>query len=777
MIPINNGWEFTSEWSQSFLDYTSEAETVRIPHNVKELPLHYADSRSYEMISGYRKKITVPEEAAGKRLFACFEAAAHIATVFVDREEKLTHLGGYTAFEVELTGSGVPGQEIELAVKLDSTENPSIPPFGFVIDYLTYGGIYRPVRLEIREQMYISDVFVMTPDLDTALVSITLSDGSSPSGSLTVSDASGRCVVSSSFSGKDITLSVPGASPWTVDSPVMYALTVTLESGASKTVSFGFRTAQFRSDGFYLNGVKTFMRGLDRHQSYPYVGYAVPDSLQIEDARILKEELGCNAVRTSHYPQSQSFIDACDRLGLLVFTEIPGWQHVGEDAWKDVACRQVEEMVLQYRNHPSIVLWGVRINESQDDDEFYTRTNAIAHRLDPSRQTSGVRYIKKSHLLEDVYAFNDFTHSGNNEPITQKSKVTPDMSKGLLISEANGHMFPTKSFDKVEVRQEHALRHARVMNAAMSTGEHAGCFEWCMFDYPTHKDFGSGDRICYHGVMDAFRNPKLAASVYAMQQDDTPVLEIGSTMDIGDYPGGMVGKVYAFTNADAVRLYKNDAFVAEFSRTEFESLRHGPVLIDDTVGDLLRSQDGYSGDLEKLLHDCLVSASVHGIENMPLKDKLKLAWIMIRYKLTYSDAVVLYGKYVSNWGGDATVWRFDAVKNGEVVHSRTLTPSAELHLEVKSSSESLNDSDTYDMAAVRIRILDGNDNTAHYAQLPVTFEAEGPISIVGPGCSTAEGGMTGTYIRTTGSEGTGRLKVSAPGLHPVELVFNVSRTC
>ena len=81
------------------------------------------------------------------------------------------------------------------------------------------------------------------------------------------------------------------------------------------------------------------------------------------------------------------------------------------------------------------------------------------------------------------------------------------------------------------------------------------------------------------------------------------------------------------------------------------------------------------------------------------------------------------------------------------------------------------------MAAVRIRILDGNDNTAHYAQLPVTFEVEGPISIVGPGCSTAEGGMTGTYIRTTGSEGTGRLIVSAPGLQPVELVFNVSRTC
>ena len=137
------------------------------------------------------------------------------------------------------------------------------------------------------------------------------------------------------------------------------------------------------------------------------------------------------------------------------------------------------------------------------------------------------------------------------------------MKKPLLISEANGHMFPTKPFDHLARRQEHALRHARVLNAAMADGEHMGCFQWCMFDYATHKDFGSGDRICYHGVMDSFRNPKLAAAVYASQSDETPVLEIGSPMDIGDYPGGNVD-IYAFTNADEVRLYKNDEFVKTF---------------------------------------------------------------------------------------------------------------------------------------------------------------------------------------------------------------------
>ena len=149
----------------------------------------------------------------------------------------------------------------------------------------------------------------------------------------------------------------------------------------------------------------------------------------------------------------------------------------------------------------------MRINESVDDDEFYTRTNALAHSLDPSRATSGVRYLEKSSLLEDVYAYNDFSHSGDNPGVKPKSKVTPDMGKALIVSEHNGHMFPTKSFDPWQKRQEQALRHARVLGAAMADGEHAGCFGWCMFDYPTHKDFGSGDRVCYHGVMDAFRNP------------------------------------------------------------------------------------------------------------------------------------------------------------------------------------------------------------------------------------------------------------------------------
>ena len=159
---------------------------------------------------------------------------------------------------------------------------------------------------------------------------------------------------------------------------------------------------------------------------------------------------------------------------------------------------------------------------------------------------------------------------------------------------------------------------------------------------------------------------------------------------------------------------------------------------------------------------------------MPFIDKIKLAWIMLRYHKTYADAVDLYSRYVGNWGGDATVWRIDAVKNGVVTASRTLTPSADLKLEVKTSSTVLKEGDTYDMAAVRIRILDGNGATAVYAQLPVSFRTEGDIELVGPSIATAEGGMTGTYVRTVGNTGEGRLFINVPGLDPVEVNFEVN---
>ena len=771
MISLCSGWQFAESWSEEFLSGAGEAEDVRLPHTVRELPLHYAGPEDYEMLCGYRRVLHIPAEYEGKRLFLQFDGAAHIASVFVNGRETVTHRCGYTAFRVEITGLVRYGADNLVAVRLDCTENPAIPPFGFVIDYLTYGGLYREVWLDVREQAYIEDIFVTTPAAGRVRAVLTVSGGQQHV-RLRVLDGE-VCLAECGGDGSEFDVSVPNAAQWSPEHPKLYTLEAVLDNGDTQRVSFGFRTAEFRADGLYLNGERVFMRGLNRHQSYPYIGYAAPESLQREDARILKHELGCNAVRTSHYPQSRYFIDECDREGLLVFTELPGWQHIGGEEWKAQAVENVREMIMQYRNHPSIVLWGVRINESVDDDDLYRRTNALAHELDPSRATSGVRYLEKSSLLEDVYSYNDFSHCGDNAGVKPKRKVTPDMHRALIVSEHNGHMFPTKSFDPWEKRQAQALRHARVLNDAAADGEHAGCFGWCMFDYPTHKDFGSGDRVCYHGVMDAFRNPKTAAALYASQSGETPVLEVGSPMDIGDYAAGNTGRVYVFTNADEIALYKNDRYVTSFRPSGWSGLTHGPVLADDTIGCLLNTQEGFTGAKEKLLHDCLVSAGKHGLANMPLGDKLKMLRCMAMYKLTFADGVKLYGKYVGNWGGEATRWRFDGIRDGRTVASCTRAPGKHLHIEARVSSTALTERASYDMAAVRIRLLDEYGNTASYAQLPVELETGGVIGIAGPHTVTAEGGMCGTYVRSLGRAGSGTLTLRVQGLESVKIEFTV----
>ena len=777
-----NDWFFTEHCTDAFLrGEETDGQPVRLPHTCREVPLHYASPGDYEMVCGYRRTFSVPESA--QRLFLRFDGAAHQAEVFVNGKKAGAHRGGYTAFTLEITELVSREKENLLSVRLDAREDPQVPPFGFVVDYLAYGGLYREVWLETAPECRMEALFVHTPTLTRAEISLKLDRPDRAARvRLSLKNARGQTLASCQVPVEAeirSSLELPGAERWRTESPVLYTCAAELlnETGTvldEVKTRFGFRTAAFRADGFYLNGEKTFLRGLNRHQSYPYIGYAAPESLQREDARILKQELGCNAVRTSHYPQSRHFLDACDELGLLVFTELPGWQHIGDDAWKDLACTMLEEMILQYRNHPSIILWGVRINESVDDEPFYTRTNAIAHALDPSRATSGVRYLEKSSLLEDVYAFNDFSHTGGNPGAKRKKDVMRETDKALLISECNGHMYPTKSFDDWPHRQEHALRHARVLNAAYADGEHAGCFGWCMFDYATHKDFGSGDRICYHGVLDSFRNPKLAASLYAAQ-GERPVLAVGSSMDIGDYPAGQIGTVFVFSNAQRVELYKNDAFVTTLHTSPWTALPHPPLCVDDTIGQLLETQEHFPKPKADALRDCLLAAGKYGLAGLPLRKKLKMAGCMVRYHMKFSDGVALYGKYVGNWGGAATRWRFDAKVGSQTVASVTLSPSEKLHLEVRASSDMLTEGDTYDMAAVRVRILDENGNPAPYAQLPLQYTLEGPARLAGPAVQTAEGGMGGTYLRTTGASGQATLTVSAPGCAPVRISFTIRK--
>jgi beta-galactosidase len=363
---------------------------------------------------------------------------------------------------------------------------------------------------------------------------------------------------------------------WDLMRPKLYSVQVRLRNGSrlvdedSRTV--GFREAHFTEHGFELNGKVVKLRGLDRHQTFPFVGQAMPGRVQRRDAQILRNHFKCNIVRTSHYPQSRHFLDACDGLGLLVLEEIPGWQHIGDSAWKDISVDNVRRMIRRDWNHPSIILWGVRINESGDDHDFYTRTNALAHQLDSTRQTGGIRNFEQSELLEDVFTMNDFGFP-----------LKPPSHPRYLNTEFIGHTYPTKSFDNTERLTEHTLRHARIHNQLASNPQYAGGLGWCAFDYNTHFDFGSGDRICYHGVADIFREPKPAAGFYQSQCDpeEEVVLEPAFRWARGDESIGFTKGVVC-SNCDHLKFYVDDKLAAELDpdRNEFGNLRHPPFILE-----------------------------------------------------------------------------------------------------------------------------------------------------------------------------------------------------
>ena len=786
-IYVNNDWQFAYNFNENMLsaDYDGSAlESVRIPHTTKELPFNYFSEDDYQTVSLYRKSLFADEAWRGNKVLLTFDGVAHYAEVFLNGEKIGEHYSGYTAFTLDLTDHLRYGEENTLAVKVDSRESLNIPPFGNVIDYMTYGGIYREVYLDIKNPTYIADIFVK-PDIDGNIVSDLSIIGEVSSEMLVRQSAifDGKDIpICESRAASDVRLSgyIDNPALWSVDEPNRYLIrTEIIENGSvvdTHEVKIGFRKAEFRADGFYLNGKKLKLRGLNRHQSYPYVGYAMPKTMQEFDADVLKNELGLNTVRTSHYPQSHHFINRCDEIGLLVITEIPGWQHIGNAEWQDQAVKNVEEMVLQYRNHPSIILWGVRINESQDNEALYLRTNEVAHKLDPTRATGGIRNFKKSQLLEDVYTYNEFIHDGKHPGCDPKWKVTSDKNKGYMITEYNGHMFPTKSFDCEEHRVEHALRHARVLDAVASHEDIAGSCGWCMADYNTHKDFGSGDRICYHGVLDMFRNPKLAAAAYS-SQGDAPMLEVGSSMDIGEHPACVRGNIWLFTNADSVKMYKNDRFIKEYfpHNKYYPHLKNSPILVDDFIGDAIAQNENFKPDQARTLTKALNYLARNGYGTLPPKILLMAAKCIVLYGMSINDIVNLYTKYAGDWGGESREYRFDAIMQGKVVKSVTKSPMSKGSLKADTYKSYLTDGDTYDMTTIRIRAVDEYGNTLIYSNEPIKIEVTGPIEIVGPDVVSLRGGMSGTYLKTTGESGSATVKISNPQFGDVTINLQVKK--
>jgi beta-galactosidase len=712
-IPLNHGWLFGGKLPGVF-------ERVSLPHTNALLPWHSFDETTYQYISNYSRSFRLPIALKGKRIFVDFEGAMTASTISINGHKFEEYKGGYTPFSFELTPYINWTENNVLTVSLDSTERPDIPPFGDNIDYLTFGGIYREVSLRVLPDVFIENVYaqpveVLTPNRRVD-VRVHLSKDrpiSSPSVSIELRD--GQQVIAR----KHQTLGEPqdpfiipltnlgSVDLWTLRKPKLYEVVVRLESDGQPVDEYktriGFRQAEFTGKGFYLNGEHLKLRGLNRHQTFPYVGGAMPWRAQRRDAQILRAA-HINLVRTSHYPQSRHFLDACDELGLLVLEEIPGWQHIGENPWQDISVRNVGEMIRRDWNHPSIILWGVRINESQDNHQFYLRTNKLAHELDPARATGGIRYLYDSDFLEDVFTMNDFGF-----PLRK-----PNHPK-YLNTEFVGHTYSTKRYDQVERVAEHTLRHARIHNQLASDDQYAGGIGWCAFDYNTHKNFGSGDHICYHGVFDIFRIPKAAAGFYKSQCDPAEeiVLEPAFNWSSGDHSGaGGPGIVPVCSNCEHLKVYYDGKLKLEVDsdRAQFANLAYPPFMLK--------------------------------LDDLPLNP----------------------------WGD----LQIDGFIKGNKVISRTLSGSGvDAQLIVEPDDVTLVGDGT-DVTRVLLRVADRFGNTQQFASGAVVLSIDGPGEIIGENPFGLVGGAGAIWIKTRQAPGTIRLTAKHQYLGEKQIVITVS---
>ena len=617
----------------------SRLAAVSVPHCVTPLSWQHWDPADWETLWVYRQHFDVPVQLRSGRVFLRLDGVLSTSEVYVNGRRVGRKEGGYLPLDCELTGLLTSKGNV-VAVTVDGRWRQDVPPdlprFADpnAIDFYQPAGIYRPVTLLATPKTYLSDVFAEPVDVLTANRGLTVRctvDSSVPVDrpvrlTATLSQ-DGRLIASSTItmaslaSGSTSTaLGLTGLGAvrlWDVTDPALCDVVVTLDVDGQQVhqyaVRTGFREAKFTEDGFFLNGRRLTLFGVNRHQWFPFIGGAMPERVQRRDAQLLKEELNCNMVRCSHYPQSPAFLDACDELGLMVWEEIPGWDYVGDATWRDRALRDVHDMVVRDRNHPSIIVWGSRVNETLGQLALYDHTDLMAERLDPSRPCTGAVAGRRGYDAplypmregSSVFAFNDYS------PLRGKHAVPrlrpPRSGIPYMVSEAIGSLVGHPHYRRVDpavIQGDQAVLHAWVHERAAADDRYCGLLAWCGFDYPSGWEHSVAG-VKYPGVVDFFRIPKLGAAFYQSQVDPARrvVIEPAFYWDFGpgSPPDGPARAATIWSNCDTLRIYVGARHVttARPLRKLFPHLAHPPFAVDLTVRPHERlanlTIDGYLG--------------------------------------------------------------------------------------------------------------------------------------------------------------------------------------
>jgi beta-galactosidase len=609
IVDFNGGWRFlkgdaTNAQAPSFSD--GSWTSVQLPHTVQVEPT--LGPKYYVGPCWYRKSFTPDASYQGRKVRLQFGAAMQTAQVWINGTLKITHLGGYTPFTVDITNDLVYGSTNVVAARLDNTYSPNFGPGIQYPDFDYFGGLYRPVFLDVSNPVHITDpileeipagggVFVTYPSVSTASATVQVkthvrnestagssvtvtSTFHSPSGSVAGSASSTQTIAAGATYSFAQSILVGNPQLWSPDAPNLYDLQTQVSSGGTVTDTqsneIGIRTIKFDRTGFAINGKHVRIRGADRHQDYPYVGNAVPASGQYRDALRLKEA-GFNFVRMSHYVNSIEFVKACDKLGILGMACIPGWHSPsGATFWAN-SYIDIQKMVRDYRNHPSVVLWEVVHNESQGSDgntTYPTTANATAQAEYPGGQL----YTAGENTSADIGVWTPTEQSG------ARTEGAPS-SRPVMMSEYGDWNYGGDSSTSRVLRSDgeaamlvQVANQQNSLNQNMALGWLSGDALWSYDDYQTMLH-GTAT-IIESGVVDLFRIPKFSFYFYQSQRDPAivvpgvssgPMVHIASFWNANSTP-----TIHVYSNCAQVRLSLNGSVVATQSPDAGKNFTHSP---------------------------------------------------------------------------------------------------------------------------------------------------------------------------------------------------------
>ncbi len=741
VLPLDGDWLFGGKLETNSTDPAFDDAAfsrVVLPQSVVPLSWQGWDPAAWQDQWIFRRHFSLPMEWRRLRLFVHFDRVMEGATPVINGHNLEPHVGGFLPFEREITGM-VKAENNVLAVIVDGRWL-NVPPSGSprgpkTVDYLLPAGITGSAQIRAVPAVFIRELYAKPADVLTAKPRVELTCQVDSAGQLparahlsAVLKKDGRTLATTAYDAQiekptqDVTFTLDrlsGIELWDPDHPHLYTVeaTLSLDGQPAHTVAtrIGFRELRWDLDGFYVNGKRTQLFGLDRHELYPYVGFAAPTRLLRRDAEILRHRFNCNAVRCSHYPQSEAFLDACDELGLMVWEELPGWQYIGDDTFKELAVRDVEQMIRRDRNRPSIIVWGVRINESPNDPPLYERTRALAHSLDSTRATTGTmtpnsRKTWQTEWNQDVFAFDDY----HADPIGSVGILPPVEGHPYMLAETvgqynyrTGHGFAIRYRRAGDIVQQtdQAIFHAQAHDRARNYPRIAGVIAWCAFDYASiMNDYKA---VKCPGIADVFRIDKLGTSFYLAQVDPAvrAVIAPNFYWDFGpNTPNGPGNHAAIFSNCDRLELSIDGKHHATLhpDRANYPHLKYPPFFTDFKKADLAMDGAGHP--------ELRIDGYIGGKR-------------------------VLSRSFSSNPAGD---------------HLSVTAEDAQLH------------ADGSDATRILFSVVDTFGAPRAFATGTVTLHIEGPGTIVGdnPFALDDNGGAGAVYVRSIAGK-TGRIRVEA----------------